>query len=177
VGLNPGHGLLEKFRPDSPHRSENALSSHDRAILARCAFLQILSRKSRLPKMMTLIRRPFALLMLATLVVGGGDALAQDRGQGGGRGQDRGGQGQDRGGQDRGHERSSDRRELSDSVRRVERRTGGQVLSAERVPYDGRDVNRVKVVDSSGRVRIYMDDPQTRDRSREREEPTRRDDD
>ncbi|HEY5803836.1 MAG TPA: hypothetical protein VIT90_09110 [Lysobacter sp.] len=134
--------------------------------------------------MMTLIRRPFALLMLATLVVGGGDVLAQNRGQGGGRGhdqggqgQDRGGQGQDRGSQDRGHERNSDRRELSDSVRRVERRTGGQVLSAERVPYDGRDVNRVKVVDSSGRVRIYMDDPQTRDRSREREEPTRRDDD
>ena len=132
--------------------------------------------------MMTLIRRPFALLLLATLVVGGGDALAQDRGQGGGRGQDRGGQGQDRGGQDRGsqdrgHNRSGDRQELSDSVRRVERRTGGQVLSAERVPYDGRDVNRVKVVDSSGRVKIYMDDPQTRDRGRDREEPTRRDDD
>ncbi|WP_345779014.1 hypothetical protein [Lysobacter sp. S4-A87] len=128
---------------------------------------------------MTLIRRPFALLLLATLVVAGGDALAQDRGQGqgGGRGQDRGGQGQDRGGQDRGHDRSSDRQELSDSVRRVERRTGGQVLSAERVPYDGRDVNRVKVVDSSGRVRIYMDDPQTRDRGRDRDEPTRRDDD
>ncbi|UNK51190.1 hypothetical protein MNR01_13775 [Lysobacter sp. S4-A87] len=66
---------------------------------------------------------------------------------------------------------------MSDSVRRVERRTGGQVLSAERVPYDGRDVNRVKVVDSSGRVRIYMDDPQTRDRGRDRDEPTRRDDD
>ncbi|MGO4222791.1 hypothetical protein AB4Y64_13185 [Lysobacter sp. TAF61] len=123
-----------------------------------------------------MIRRPFALLLLATLVVGGGDALAQDRGQGGGQGHDRGGQ--DRGGQDRGgHDRSNDRRELSDSVRRVERRTGGQVLSAERVPYDGRDVNRVKVVDSSGRVRIYMDDPQTRERGRDREEPTRRDDD
>ena len=45
-------------------------------------------------------------------------------------------------------------------MRRVERRTGGQVLSAERVPFDGRNVNRVKVVDSSGRVRVYMDDPQ-----------------
>ncbi|MFC3813378.1 hypothetical protein [Lysobacter sp. GCM10012299] len=129
--------------------------------------------------MMTLIRRPFAFLLLATLVVGGGNALAQDRGQGGGRGHDRGGgQGQDRGGgQDRGHDRSADRQELSDSVRRVERRTGGQVLSAERVPYDGRDVNRVKVVDSSGRVRIYMDDPQARDRGRDRDEPTHRDDD
>ncbi|QGW66794.1 hypothetical protein GOY17_03065 [Lysobacter soli] len=65
---------------------------------------------------------------------------------------------------------------MSDSVRRVERRTGGQVLSAERVPYDGRDVNRVKVVDSSGRVRIYMDDPQVRERQQQ-ENRTRRDDD
>ena len=59
----------------------------------------------------------------------------------------------------RSHERQQDHRALSDAVRRVERRTGGQVLSAERVPFDGRDVNRVKVVDASGRVRIYMDDP------------------
>ena len=56
-------------------------------------------------------------------------------------------------------ERGADRRALSDAVRRVERRTGGQVLSAERVPFDGRDVNRVKVLDSSGRIRVYMDDP------------------
>ena len=56
--------------------------------------------------------------------------------------------------------RSSDsHRALSDAVRRVERRTGGQVLSAERVPYDGRDVNRVKIVDTSGRVQVYIDDP------------------
>ena len=60
------------------------------------------------------------------------------------------------------HDRRQDHRELSDAVRRVERRTGGQVLSAERVPFDGRDVNRVKVIDSSGRVRVYMDDPQSR---------------
>ena len=60
------------------------------------------------------------------------------------------------------HDRGQDHRELSDAVRRVERRTGGQVLSAERVPFDGRDVNRVKVIDSSGRVRVYMDDPQPR---------------
>ena len=49
---------------------------------------------------------------------------------------------------------------LSDSVRRIERSTRGQVLSAERVPYDGRDVNRIKTVDERGRVRVYMDDPQ-----------------
>lgn len=66
---------------------------------------------------------------------------------------------------DRGHDRrGEDHRALSDAVRRVERATGGEVLSAERVPFDGRNVNRVKVVDSSGRVRVYMDDPQTRGR-------------
>jgi hypothetical protein len=48
---------------------------------------------------------------------------------------------------------------LSDSVRRIERTTRGQVLSAERVPFDGRDVNRIKTVDARGRVRVYMDDP------------------
>ena len=49
---------------------------------------------------------------------------------------------------------------LSDSVRRIERSTRGQVLRAARVPYDGRDVNRIKTVDAQGRVRVYMDDPQ-----------------
>lgn len=79
----------------------------------------------------------------------------------------RGGQG---GGQGRGQapmpatpfigpERGQGRDELSDSVRRVERDTRGRVLSAERVPYDGRNVNRIKVVDQAGRVRVIMDDP------------------
>ncbi|MEO6365984.1 MAG: hypothetical protein ABIO38_08065 [Luteimonas sp.] len=49
---------------------------------------------------------------------------------------------------------------LSDSVRRIERATQGQILSAERVQFDGRDVHRVKVVDDRGRVRIYVDDPE-----------------
>lgn len=64
---------------------------------------------------------------------------------------------------------------LADSVRRVQSRTGGQVLSAERVPFDGRDINRVKVVDERGRVRVYMDDPSSRPRRPPR--PTRGDDD
>lgn len=48
---------------------------------------------------------------------------------------------------------------LPDSVRRVERETGGQVLKAE--PYRGaRDgVNRVKVLTDDGRVRVLRDDP------------------
>ena len=70
-------------------------------------------------------------------------------------------------------QRSARRDALSDSVRRVQSRTGGQVLSAERVPYDGRDISRVKVVDERGRVRVYMDDPASRRAPR----PTRGDDD
>ena len=63
---------------------------------------------------------------------------------------------------------------LSDSIRRIERRTRGQVLSAERVPYDGRNLNRIKVVDANGRVRVYMDDPQDQNQPAA---PTRGDDD
>ncbi|MDQ3057504.1 MAG: hypothetical protein M3Q96_07185 [Pseudomonadota bacterium] len=48
---------------------------------------------------------------------------------------------------------------LSDAVRRIERTTRGEVLSAERVQYDGRDMHRVKVVDDEGRVRVFMQDP------------------
>ena len=67
---------------------------------------------------------------------------------------------------DRGDARNNDdnrRGSLSDAVRRVERDTRGEVLSAERVQYDGRDMHRVKVVDDQGRVRVFMQDPQRRD--------------
>lgn len=80
----------------------------------------------------------------------------------------------DRSHQGHGHRRDADHTALSAAVRRVERRTGGQVLSAERVPYDGRDINRIKVVDSSGRVRVYVDDP--RGRPAQRPSRTRGDD-
>lgn len=49
---------------------------------------------------------------------------------------------------------------MSAAVRRVERATNGKILSAERVPFDGREVNRIKVVDDHGRVRVFWDDPQ-----------------
>ncbi|WP_244244017.1 PepSY domain-containing protein [Marilutibacter alkalisoli] len=79
------------------------------------------------------------------------------------------------------HSRGDDQRALSDAVRRVERRTGGRVLSAERVPFDGRDVSRVKVVDQQGRVRVFMDDPSSTRQPRQlpsRPDPRRtRDDD
>ena len=62
--------------------------------------------------------------------------------------------------QDRGQSR--DNNSLSDAVRRIERDTRGEVLSAERVQYDGRDMHRVKVVDDEGRVRVFMQDPNPR---------------
>ena len=65
---------------------------------------------------------------------------------------------------------------LSDSVRRVERSTRSQVLSAERVPFDGRNVNRIKTVDANGRVRVFMDDPRTTPPP-DRNPPTRGNDD
>ncbi|WP_233263168.1 hypothetical protein [Cognatiluteimonas profundi] len=66
---------------------------------------------------------------------------------------------------------------LSDSVRRVERSTRGQVLSAERVPFDGRDVNRIKTVDEHGRVRVFMVDPSDAAPPRGQNGPTRGNDD
>lgn len=68
---------------------------------------------------------------------------------------------------DRGPERDLQqppRVSLSDAVRRVERNTRGEVLSAERIQFDGRDMHRVKVVDDQGRVRVFMQDPARRDR-------------
>lgn len=102
----------------------------------------------------------FASIALAlAALVGAGDAMAQLRGVLSDRGpvaHDVGRGADDR--RARGHDRRGGNDALAEAVRRVERRTGGQVLSAERVPYDGRDVSRVKVVDASGRVRVYMED-------------------
>lgn len=55
-------------------------------------------------------------------------------------------------------QRTAQGRSMSDTVRRVQRTTRGQILGVERVPFDGRDINRVKYLDKHGRVR-YMDDP------------------
>jgi hypothetical protein len=54
------------------------------------------------------------------------------------------------------------REELPDSVRRVERQTGGEVLRAEPMQRDGREVYRFKVITADGRVRVMQDDPNTR---------------
>ncbi len=116
---------------------------------------------------MTVLRHllPLSSLAAALLLVAAAPAQAQADGKAG-RGEERG----------RGVERSPQQHRqdtLSDSIRRIERSTRGQVLSAERMQSDGRDVNRIKVVDDSGRVRIYLDDPQ----QGRRPPPTRDDDD
>jgi hypothetical protein len=52
---------------------------------------------------------------------------------------------------------------LPESVSRIERETGGRVLSAEKSQRGGREMNRIKVYTPEGRVRVMWDDPQ-RDR-------------
>ena len=48
---------------------------------------------------------------------------------------------------------------LPESVRRVERETGGEVLRAQPMQRDGREVYRLKVLTADGRVRVVQDDP------------------
>jgi hypothetical protein len=119
------------------------------------------------------LRRPLsALCLLAALAAMAMPARADDDRRG--RGKDRGPERSQR--QDDADRALRDRRQdaLSDAVRRIERSTRGQVLSAERMQSDGRDINRIKVVDDRGRVRIYTDDPRQQRRG---PPPTRRDDD
>lgn len=74
--------------------------------------------------------------------------------------------------------RSDDRpeRALSNSVRQVERNTGGRVVGAERIERSGgRDINRVKVVTPEGRVRVIHHDPDVRTQRRPNS-PSRDDD-
>ena len=141
---------------------------------------------------MTIRPFPLSLIAVAALALAGTSAWAQD-GRGHGRGHD--GQGS-RGGRiermreappPRAMEARARRQEqqrrprdeqrrprddgLADSVRRIERTTRGRVINAERVQSDGRNINRIKVMDDRGRIRVYMDDPQA-----QRGPPTRGDD-
>lgn len=59
--------------------------------------------------------------------------------------------------------------ELPESVLRAERQTGGEVLRAESMQRDGREVYRLKVLTPDGRVRIMRDDPRERRRDAWRE--------
>lgn len=102
-------------------------------------------RRPPMPKLLTI-----ALLAMLPVLSAQAGPQSQDRG----RNQER---------DDSRENRKDSRSSLSDAVRRVERDTRGEVLSAERVQYDGRDMHRVKVVDDRGRVRVFMQDPQRRD--------------
>jgi hypothetical protein len=69
--------------------------------------------------------------------------------------------------------------DLPASVRRIQRETGGQVLKAQPIQRDGREVYRVKVLTPQGRIRVVEEEmplprntfPQRDDR--ERGEPQR----
>lgn len=104
---------------------------------------------------MFLFRRlPLMSALALALVAVALPVSAQDRGERGDR-------------DERGNSQSQDPQRsrndaLSDAVRRIERANRGQVLSAERMQYDGREVNRIKVLDDDGRIRIYMDEPPAR---------------
>ena len=93
-----------------------------------------------------------AILAVLPVLSAHADPQQQDRGRGQQRDDNRGER----------DSRQESRSSLSDAVRKVERDTRGEVLSAERVQYDGRDMHRVKVVDDQGRVRVFMQDPQRR---------------
>ena len=117
------------------------------------------------------LRHPLsALILLAVLSAAVAPAWADDDRRGRGRAPERAQR------QDDAERMSRQRKQdaLSDAVRRIERSNRGQVLSAERMQSDGRDINRIKVVDDRGRVRVYMDDPQQSGRG---PRPTRDDDD
>ena len=119
------------------------------------------------------LRHPlFALCLLAVLTAAVAPARADDDNR---RSRGRGPERVER--QDDAERTSRHRQQdaLSDAVRRIERSNRGQVLSAERMQSDGRDINRIKVVDDRGRVRIYTDEPQQQ--RRRGPPPTRRDDD
>ena len=118
------------------------------------------------------LRHPLsALCLLAALSAAVAPPWAEDDRRGRGRGPGRAQR------QDDAERMSRQRKQdaLSDAVRRIERSNRGQVLSAERMQSDGRDINRIKVVDDRGRVRIYTDDP--RQTPRRNPPPTRPADD
>lgn len=57
---------------------------------------------------------------------------------------------------------------LPESVRRIERETGGKVLQVRPIQRGDREIYRMKVLTPDGRVKIVQDDPK-RPRERERE--------
>lgn len=165
-GLNGGQCVKEKFRPDSLPGSKNAAIENR----ARCRFPRVMPAQAMSDGPAMPMSRHLCRLSLLAVLAGASAAVCagpQARAQRPPREPpvqaDRPSQ--------QGHDRPAEQRALSDAVRRAERATRGQVLSAERVQYDGRDLNRVKVVDDRGRVRVYWDDPQTQPDRRDGDPP------
>ena len=61
---------------------------------------------------------------------------------------------------------------MAESIRHVRRANRGHIIAADRMHSNGRQINRIKLVDDRGRVRVIEDDPQRR-----RGQRSRRDDD
>lgn len=59
---------------------------------------------------------------------------------------------------DKGRDHDDTDHTLPASVRRIERETGGQVLRAQPIERDGREIYRVKIVTPQGRVRVVEED-------------------
>jgi hypothetical protein len=60
---------------------------------------------------------------------------------------------------------------LPESVRKVERETGGDVLRAESRTQNGEEVTRVKVITPQGRVRTVESSRPSKDQAQQQEEP------
>ncbi|MEZ5544475.1 MAG: hypothetical protein R3F10_04670 [Lysobacteraceae bacterium] len=55
---------------------------------------------------------------------------------------------------------ADERTRLPETVHRIERETGGKVLSAQRSSHNGQEATRIKVYTPEGRVRVMWDQPQ-----------------
>lgn len=117
---------------------------------------------------MSVFCRSLLLSLLAVALAGATTAHAQGRqdrgqGQGQGRGPARPEQGPPRAvAQPEPSSRLRRQDAMADSIRHIRSSTRGTLISAERMHSNGREINRIKVVDDRGRVRIYEDDPQQR---------------
>ncbi|MEZ0470842.1 hypothetical protein [Luteimonas salinilitoris] len=119
---------------------------------------------------MSVFCRSLLLPLLAVALAGATTVHAQgrqDRGQGQGQGQ-----GRERARSEQGPPRAVPQPEpssrlrrqdaMADSIRHIRSSTRGTLISAERMHSNGREINRIKVLDDRGRVRVYEDDPQRR---------------
>ena len=66
--------------------------------------------------------------------------------------------------------------DLPQSVRRIERETGGKVLQVRPIRRGDREIYRMKVLTPDGRIKIMQDDPRRRRDSRNREDPRKSED-